>query len=520
MKKSVLLKVFVCSFFMAAVHSNAKTVVCISNEGDGFLTNGEGYHRAAGHDVTVGGNLTECMDQVEDGDCLVIVAHGQPVEIDGKIDYGFCWNGTTYMGFGNGAKEMKVPADFKNLKNVTVKFQACWSDCDGIGKSVLDDLVCELGDGATGEGYPGVVDFSIYWDTKCGTKKQRDKADKCLSDDDSWMDNPPVNNPDAGTKDNPNQQQAAQAILDAKKIPVKVTIPPVVGDPGGEKKPCRKGYLPPVALSVAPEPDDDGFYEQAGMGSEPNHDYADLFSQDGRWHAQVEVNSNGVGQIVGLKDYFTQPEQDQVFETLHYVAIGAPGNARYYAVEDYFEVMDHYADGNTFEAMLMGLPGEEGDLSWLQLHISGTVLSDMRGVAVTLTFTAIAPTAEPFVNPLVYVDMEVEENKNDNMVNFDGNFIQMGPDGADAMQLYTPVVGGFQSMAFPFFYDYVADGPGFLENSIEAGPGNMTIAVEGFGQELFPGESTSFAYCLGRAMGFQEIPEQPTELRHIQPLER
>lgn len=493
--------------------ASAKTVVCVSGSGDGYVNNGEGYHRAAGHDVTVGGDLTECLDQVEDGDCLVIVAHGGTIENEeGEVvDYGFFWGDDFYEGFGDGEGEVKVPDDFKNLKNVTVKFEACWSDCDGEdGTSLVDDLVGELGGGGnTGTGYPGLVDFSIYWVVKGGTADERQRANDCLSNNTGWQDNPPVNRPG---NEGPNQQTAAQDQLNRKGLGhIRVCIPDAVGQrpgPDGEP-PCRAGYLPPVAVNVAdPVPNEHGYYEIPGVGYEPDHDYVALTSPDGQWTAQVEVNSSGVGQVVGLFDNYTDASVDQVFEVLHYLAVGYPGEGQYVSVEDSFKVLESNAEGNTFSAYLQGM-ADKIDLSWLEVEIQSRVVSDTRGVVVDITFHAVGDSPNGYITPLVYVDMEVDHDRDGNTVDFDRNFIQAGSDTTNPMELYVTGEGGFQSMPFPDLAYYLMDAPGMLENSIDGGPGNMTFAVEGQGTKLNAGESLTFSYCLGRSLGVRVPDKEP-----------
>jgi len=64
---------------LAAAPAQAKRVICIDGAGDAFLSNAEGYYRASPFPsdvISVGGNLTDCMGQVEDGDVLYIVTHG------------------------------------------------------------------------------------------------------------------------------------------------------------------------------------------------------------------------------------------------------------------------------------------------------------------------------------------------------------------------------------------------------------------------------------------------------------
>ena len=66
-----------------------------------FLWAHEGYERDRlqdGDTLVAGGSLTECLALLEDGDELVIVAHGIEVE-DGNKGVGFLRGGMPYFGF-------------------------------------------------------------------------------------------------------------------------------------------------------------------------------------------------------------------------------------------------------------------------------------------------------------------------------------------------------------------------------------------------------------------------------------
>ena len=113
----------------------AKKVVCVDHDAgteDGYLTAAEGWARnqaTGGSDVVqLGGNLEDCLAKVEDGDELIIIAHG---EFWGAR---FFWGGNnTYTGFGTaqdedqGTEPHVVPESFRGLSNVTVRFVTCWS---------------------------------------------------------------------------------------------------------------------------------------------------------------------------------------------------------------------------------------------------------------------------------------------------------------------------------------------------------------------------------------------------------
>ena len=197
---------------LAAAPAQAKRVICIDGAGDAFLSNAEGYYRASpfpGDVISVGGNLTDCMGQVEDGDVLYIVTHG------GNNGGQFAWSGQQYTGFGNGAGLMPVPAGFNTRSRVDVQLVFCYSarDPDGAGpdRPFRQKMVDALGgpnSGNTAGGYLNAVIGRVSYSVKGGTPAQQQAALQCLKDDPTWLNNPPVNRPGAAA----TQLTAAQAI--------------------------------------------------------------------------------------------------------------------------------------------------------------------------------------------------------------------------------------------------------------------------------------------------------------------
>lgn len=202
------------AILLVAAHADlayAKRVICIDGAGDAFLNNAEGYYRAnplPGDVISVGGNLTDCLAQVADGDQIVIVAHG------GNNGATFTWGGMQYTGFGGGQGTMPVPPGFNMLRRVDAQLVWCYSardpDGDGPDRTFRQKMVDALGgpnSGNTAGGYLNAVIGRVSFGVRGGTRAQQEAALKCLTDDPSWMNNPPVNRPGAQT----TQQTAAQA---------------------------------------------------------------------------------------------------------------------------------------------------------------------------------------------------------------------------------------------------------------------------------------------------------------------
>ena len=220
----VLSGIIVLIVLALSYDASAKKVICVDGAGDGYLNNHEGWERQnmqPGDIIQVGGNLTDCMAQLMDGDELVIIAHGN------NRGTGFKWGGMIYTGFGAGPGKMPVPPNFAGLDGVTVHFCSCWSkrDPDGTGTDTpLTEKIKDAmgGTGNTADGFQNLAEAGVCASFTCipGVKKSEvEKAEKALENS-NWADNPPANRPGA----NPNQQTAAQAAVDAAIGPGKCTV--------------------------------------------------------------------------------------------------------------------------------------------------------------------------------------------------------------------------------------------------------------------------------------------------------
>jgi hypothetical protein len=239
-----------------AAPAHAKRIFCIDGAGDAFLNNAEGYYRAnpfPGDVLSVGGNLTDCMGQLEDGDILYIVTHG------GNNGGTFTWAGQQYTGFGNGAGLMPVPQGFNTRSRIDVQLVWCYSarDPDGPGpeKTFRQKMVDALGgvnSGNTAGGYLNAVVGRVTYSVRGGTRAQQDAVVQCLKDDPTWIANPPVNRPGAQA----TQLTAAQAIANncaGAGGAVTVVIPNRVGNPQqtGYWAPFEELQPGPAAIAVA-----------------------------------------------------------------------------------------------------------------------------------------------------------------------------------------------------------------------------------------------------------------------------
>ncbi len=215
-------------FLLLSLNVDAKKIVCIDSGGDGFLNAHEGWERQNADDDTViqvGGSLTDCLAQLEDGDQLVIVAHG----INGGE--GFKWGNGYYYGFGDGEDEMPVPDGFDELENIKVDFCTCWSKkdpdgADGDDTSLCDKIEDALGAGSSANGFTDLATSQACYtltpvEGGGATKADVKAAQDCLNSDGSWTEEPPHNrDPAPATTD----KTAAQAIVDAKIGAGKLTV--------------------------------------------------------------------------------------------------------------------------------------------------------------------------------------------------------------------------------------------------------------------------------------------------------
>ena len=224
------------TFFLFLFISNplqAKKVVCIDDGGDAgmdvFLWAHEGWERQNADDDTViqvGGSLTDCLAQLEDGDQLVIVAHG----FNGGE--GFNWGNNSYTGFGDGEGEMPVPDGFDELDNITVDFCTCWSARDPDGADGEDTSLCSkieeaLGDNTTSNGFTDYATSQACYRLKpvegSGVTNADMKAAKDSLDSNAggWSNKPPHNR-DPEPED--SDENTAQDMVDAKVGAGKVTV--------------------------------------------------------------------------------------------------------------------------------------------------------------------------------------------------------------------------------------------------------------------------------------------------------
>lgn len=224
----LLIVVFVC----ISVSSFGRKVVCIDGDNSGYCNNREGWennNKRPGDVIVVGGNLTDCMNMVNDGDTLIIVCHGKRDTVNGNT--GFCWGGNVYWEFGDDSLQMPVPEKFDSIQNVFVEFAACYSDSiySGDTTSVLDRLLEKMGTaltggGNSGKGYTHEAESGSIICFTAKNKGVRNQAKALLETEANYnyiADNPPPNRVPPVV---PNQKTAAQHLLDSLLGPGKVTV--------------------------------------------------------------------------------------------------------------------------------------------------------------------------------------------------------------------------------------------------------------------------------------------------------
>lgn len=211
----------------------AKRVVCIDgpHDNDAFINNHEGWERQNAADDTiilVGGSLTDCLAQVEDGDELVIIAHGVN---EGE---GFFWGGQAYYGFGDGEEEMPLPDGFSDLTGISIDFCACWSTrdpdgADGEDTSLADKISDAVDAGASVNGFTDLAFSSSCFTVTTiagsgATAADIKKAEDALKNDPSWSNRPPHNRPIEDGEELDTDLSSAQSIVDAAVGEGKITV--------------------------------------------------------------------------------------------------------------------------------------------------------------------------------------------------------------------------------------------------------------------------------------------------------
>ena len=229
----------------------AKKIVCIApavgDATDGFLHSHEGYERStqeAGDMIMLCADtacLRSCIDQVGNGDELVIVAHGY------AQGAAFIWGTDTIWGFGNGAGQMKPSQGWSLKNNVKLRFCSCWSsnvhDPSGTHPPLVDDLAQEFGSTSSKKGYKDVAWAPACLVINCTTpglsKSERDaKALEAymileLSGFD-WTSWPPHNRV---PYDPNNNREKAESHVNAMLFPQSVYIDIIYKEPYNGKVP-------------------------------------------------------------------------------------------------------------------------------------------------------------------------------------------------------------------------------------------------------------------------------------------
>jgi hypothetical protein len=193
----VRLPLLACIALLIAAPALAKTVVCITGDGDAFANSAEGYYRQTLPSppaiIHVGGDSTaliNCMAMAMTGDSLIIVAHGGP----GR----FSWGGRNYAGFTGGRAAngtgvitigptriypIPLPPNFTQQGlDVTVCMISCFSETAPSGaKSTVQSMKDGVKAGAMVKGFVNEARIPTpFFVLTGGTPAQRNAAYACL----------------------------------------------------------------------------------------------------------------------------------------------------------------------------------------------------------------------------------------------------------------------------------------------------------------------------------------------------
>lgn len=221
---------------------SAKKVVCIAPDvpppagaspNDNVAINiAEGYHRSIAkdddefHKCANLEDLKSCIDSLDNGDKLVVIAHG----VKGEV--GFIWGPDTVRSWA----DMEFNDDWENLQNIEVHLGMCYStrehthsNPDKSGNTRRDIFKPLFGDSIKITGYNDIVFSSACLRIDCTdpslNQSQRDAiallAYMLLEKGQfNWMAYPPHNRPDVGY----SMKQAALDYVNSKLAPYSVNI--------------------------------------------------------------------------------------------------------------------------------------------------------------------------------------------------------------------------------------------------------------------------------------------------------
>jgi len=255
MKRTIRAWLCVAATLSCIQSAAAKKVICVSSEGDPvFLSAKEGWERsqmAPGDVISIGGALKDCLEAVENGDQLVIVAHGWD---NGR---GFRYGGADpYTGFGSGPNQggnpAPVPADWGSLTGVSVTLCMCWGGRDpdegGPALPLTAKILLAMNGTQPGSnqatGPQTRINGNANWNLLAPNEDAASAAENCLRNNNSWASKPPANRP--GATD--NQQTAAQAIVDACPGAQNVTVQIKYGPATPGAPESADGAGPPLIL--------------------------------------------------------------------------------------------------------------------------------------------------------------------------------------------------------------------------------------------------------------------------------
>ena len=245
------------------------------------------------------------------------------------------------------------------------------------------------------------------------------------------------------------------------------------------------------------------------FGQPPATGTSSISSPDGRWSASIRTGagSTGIGsagEISSVHD-FDQPLATALFcnETRYYLAQDVGGVLGNQSLRDSFQRLAFYTSSDSPNSFTAVLSSQEG--SGLLAVINGMMVDGMNGGIVVCAEFIDIKNQNLTIKPLVYADLNVDNNVS-NTGQFQINrFKQFGPNNGTQRWFTSPEFEDYMSMEKSITLQWLENGHAYLNNTAVAGPINIAAAFGMHTLQLVGDEPYVCGFAIGNPV--IQIPE-------------